>query len=381
MERKLAPLHQKWMDDVRAWDASKKQKEDAAFNRCTTPGERANCDLGRFIDYYFMTNGEPDQTKTPEPFAMYGFSGRAELHHMAEKVPGLHTISGGTDGNRTLCIGWNRLAVSHLAMAVSNQAHEEEKKKQEAEWKEAMEEHQDYVSNLGQGGSPQRKTTQTGKGKPSRCFELRRCIGSYIVKCDTVSDGWSSTGGFTMDIREGKGGTLMADYDFGMIQGTMLLSQSEETLDALAGTGDDSDDCSDDASNSEDEDDDDSDDEEKRARRKRRLAKDVTASKKYAAPSSKRRKVTPSLARRVYYRLRGRETGEGEIIHEQEPGHLDFLNGNCATFVGLAYHFPYVGKNVEFRGYKVSDVPKRRAEEWDNFSFGAYEFARRNRWR
>ncbi|KAM6540370.1 hypothetical protein FALCPG4_002088 [Fusarium falciforme] len=377
MERKLAPLHKKWEDDVRDWDTRKKRKEDEAINRCTTPGERANCDLGRFLDYYFLTDGEPDQTKTPEAFAVYGFGGRASLHHMAEKIPGLHTMSGGPGENRTICIGWSDSAVRRLAMAIGRQAHEEEKKKQESEWEKAMEAHHDYVSNFNQASSSQGKKTRTGKGKPSQNFELGRCVGSYLVKCDAVSDGWSSRSDFTMDIWEGKG-ALTADYHFGIIQGAMLLSQSEETLDALTGTGDDSDDGSDDGSDSEEFDEDEEDDEKPKT--KKRLAKGVSASKKGAAPASKRRKVTPSLARRVYYRLRGLETGEGEILPDSEPGHLDFLSDSCATFVGLAYHFPYVGKNVEFRGYKVSDVPKKRAAGWDDFSWRAYESARRSRW-
>ncbi|KAJ3469585.1 hypothetical protein MRS44_003650 [Fusarium solani] len=384
MERRLAPLHKKWEDDVRAWDTRKKRKEDEAFNRCTTPGERASCDLGRFLDYYFLTNGEPDRTKTPEAFAVYGFDGRASLHHMAEKIPGLYTMSGGPDENRTLCIGWDHSAVSRLAMAVGRQAYEEQKKKEESRWEEAMEAHQDYLSKFGQGSSSQGKKTPASKGKPSRCFELGRCIGSYAVKCDAVSDGWSSMSDFTMDICEGKNGTLVADYDFGIIQGTMLLSQSEETLDALTGAGDDSDngsdDGSDDGADSEEFDQDEEEEDDERPKTKKRLAKDIGASIKGTASASKRRKVTPSLARRVYYRLRGLETGEGEILPDPEPGLLDFISDSCATFVGLAYHFPYAGKNVEFRGYKVSDVPKRRAAGWDDFSWRAYESARRGRW-
>ncbi|RSL53514.1 hypothetical protein CEP54_010386 [Fusarium duplospermum] len=383
MERKLAPLHKKWEDDVRAWDARKKQKEDEAFNKCTTPGERANCDLGRFLDYYFLTNGEPDQTKTPEAFAVYGFDGRASLHHMAERIPRLHTMSGGPDKNRTLCIGWSHSAVSCLAMAIGRQAYEEEKKKEESKWEEAMKAHQHYLSKSGQGSSSQGKKKPAGKSKPAQRFELGRCIGSYIVKCDAVSDGWSSMSDFTMDICEGKGGTLMADYYFGIIKGAMLLSQNEETLDALTGAGDDSDDGSGDVSDSEESDDDDEeeeDDDDERPKTKKRMPKHIGASKKGAASASKRRKLTPSLARRVYYRLRGLETGEGQILPDSEPGHLDFIGDSCTKFVGLAYYFPYVGKNVEFRGYKVSDVPKRRAAGWDDFSWGSYESARRGRW-
>lgn len=91
-------------DDVRAWSARKKQREDEAFNRCTTAGERANCDAGRFLDYYFLTNGEPDQTETPEAFVVYGVDDRMPLHQMATEIPRLH-MSSGSYGDRGVCIG------------------------------------------------------------------------------------------------------------------------------------------------------------------------------------------------------------------------------------------------------------------------------------
>ncbi|KAM0418911.1 hypothetical protein ACHAPT_012176 [Fusarium lateritium] len=350
---------------------------DEAFSRCTTPGERANCDLGRFMNYYFLTDGQPDPTKTPTAFAVYGFDGRSRLHAISEKIPGLSTCSGGSDESRTLCIGWDCDAVSRLARSIDRQAHEEEKKKQESKWEKAMEAHENYVSKSSQGSLSQGNKKRTTKGKASRSFELGRCKGSYVIKCDTVSDGWSMSD-FTMDICEGKRGTLIADYDFGVIQGTMLMSDCEETLDALAGTGDDSGEAWDSEEYGTDYGEMGSEDEDG-PKAKKRLAKGVGTRKK-AGPAPKRRKIAPSLARRVYYRLRGLETGEGQILSDPESGHLDFLSNSCATFVGLAYHLPYQGKNVEFRGYKVSDVPKKKAGEWDDFSWEAYESARKGRW-
>ncbi|WQF75350.1 hypothetical protein CDEST_00364 [Colletotrichum destructivum] len=69
------------------------------------------------------------------------------------------------------------------------------------------------------------------------------------------------------------------------------------------------------------------------------------------------------------------------MIHDvTEAGHLDFLDDRGAEFVGLAYEFPYIGRNVEFRGYKVSDAPRKKPEPWGSFSSVAYEYARAARW-
>lgn len=368
MERKLAPLQQNWEDYVRAWKARKKQRE--AFNSCTTPSERANCDARRFLDYYFLTNGEPDQTKTPEAFAVYGLDDMLPLERMVAGIPGLH-LSGGYYEDRTFCIGWDRLAVGRLILAIRRQAHEEERRKQESEWEKVMEAHHDYVLKSNKGSSAECKREGTGKGRPSQSFQLGRCTGSYIVKCDTVSDEWPGMGGFTMDIGDGKNGTLIAHYHFGVIEGTMLLSTCQETLDALAGTWHDSDDGSENSFDSEEYDKYDGDDEDdEKSESKKRTNQDIDTSKEGA---SKRHKFTLYPARRVYYRLRGCDTGEGDIIHDPESGHLDFIGDSYATFVGLAYSLPWVGGNVEFRGYKVSDVPQRQATDWDDLTREAYE--------
>ncbi|KAM0541066.1 hypothetical protein ACHAPJ_013391 [Fusarium lateritium] len=369
---------QKWESDVREWDEKEKQRKQEAFNRCTTAGEKAAYDLDLFLDHYFLTDGKPDELKTSEPLALEGFDQRLTLHLMAETIPGLHTVSGGSGSNRTLCIGWNRSAVINLARSIDSRAREAAKQLKEEKWKEAMEEHLQYVS-----ASTSKTIRPKGKGKQR--FDLRQCQGSYIIKCDVVTDGWEDLALhiLTLDIYAGKDGKLTANYDFGIIEGTMLLADNEESLDAITGTLDDSDADSETEDSEESEDGDEDGEREQKKGRKRSLVQDTKSKSKAKGKgnrSAKRQKAAPSLSRRVFYRMRGRETGEGEILSDPEPGQIDFLNDGCTKFSGLAYHFPYVSDNVEFSGYRITDSPKGRPESWNDYSEAAYEYARGARW-
>ncbi|KAH8683847.1 hypothetical protein BGZ61DRAFT_455347 [Ilyonectria robusta] len=362
MRRDYEPLQQAWERDVRAYDAKKKYQDDDKFAKCTTPGQRASLDLNRFIEYYFLTDGQPDQAKTTKPLAVHGFGDRASLHRIAERVDGLHTVSGGTGMDRTLCIGWHLGAVRSLAEGISAEAAKIRKQQQDSKWENAMEAHRQYV-----------------KQSQAPSFDLQRCRGSYIVQCLPVSNGWSETRDitFTLDVCRGTKGTLIADFQFGIIEGTMLLGLSDEVLDNIAEPESHSDDCG----SPDDDDDEEEPDQDQKGKGKKRLAKAVSNEKaRGAGHDAKRGKMMPSLSRRVYYRLRGRETGEGQILPDIESGHLDFMSDRCARFEGLADYFPYVGRNVEFRGFKVSDKPRKKAADWDAFSYQAYEYARKARW-
>ncbi|KAK1996557.1 hypothetical protein LX36DRAFT_637800 [Colletotrichum falcatum] len=284
-------------DDACAWDKAKKRRADEAFAKCTTPAEKASCDLDRFMDRYFLTEGKPAK-----------------------------------DGTR-------------------------------------------------------------------QAFDLERCQGSYVLRCEAAEDHQEHEPEalFTLDICAGKDGLLVAAHDFGLFEGTMILSRSEEKLrllDELEGKEDTDDGSYDYGYYDEDEED---------RRNKGPSLAEVVASRKRKAESgggtagggpaqqqqqqqqqktrkTKRRKLTPSFSRRVYFRMRWRETGEGKIHDAPEAGHLDFLGDRGTEFAGLAYEFPYMGRNVEFRGFKVSDAPRRRPEPWSAFSSAAYEHARSARW-
>ncbi|KAJ3540543.1 hypothetical protein NM208_g5017 [Fusarium decemcellulare] len=367
MERELEPARWRRKDD-QALDAKKKQKDDEAFSKCKTPGARAKCDPDRFMNHYFLTDGKPDPLKTPEPLAVYGYGERYALQALAFRIPGLEYVSGGTLKNRIPCIGWDRDAVFALSRSVTAEARREMKKKQEARWEKAMHVHRSYLSQPNQNDSSQNS------------FELEQCRGSYIVECDEITDGWDDMPILTMDICDSKvAGTLTAAFHFGIFAGTMILSDSKQRLDDLIGPEDDSDsEFESDSLDEEDyEEDEEEEDDDKKTTSKKRS---VTKAGEKSGPPDKRQKPTPTPSGRVFYRLRGRETGEGEIYPDPEPGHMDFPSDGYATFDGLAYVFPCLGDNVQFRGYKVSDTPKRRPKPWNSFTWEEHEAERPGLW-
>jgi hypothetical protein len=127
MEQALNPLYEKWQKDVQEWDANDKRKRLAELNICKTPGDKADYDLDLFLEHYFITNGQPNHHKTPDPLSLGGFDDRLGLHLKAGEVPGLYTKSVGPNDNRTLCMGWNIKAADALAASINTRALEAEK--------------------------------------------------------------------------------------------------------------------------------------------------------------------------------------------------------------------------------------------------------------
>ncbi|KAF5671952.1 AT hook motif family [Fusarium denticulatum] len=221
MEQALQPLYEKWQQEVQHWDTNDRRKRLDELNKCKTPGEKASYDLDLFLEHYFTTNGQPDHHKTPDPLSLEGFDDRLGLNLRAGEVPGF--------------------GVDKRARALEAEKHEKEMK-----WTQAMEAHEQFVSTL--------KPPPPSRGrKPKPSFNLGKCQGSYIVKCDPA-----------------KGNSLRANFDFGIITGAMLLSNDEETLDDLVGSDD----------GSETEDSNDSEDEETKKGRKRSMKKNTKGANK-----------------------------------------------------------------------------------------------------
>ncbi|KAF9877477.1 hypothetical protein CkaCkLH20_05177 [Colletotrichum karsti] len=384
LRREYEALSKQWKIDCKAWEKArdKTKREDEAFLNCKTPGEKANYDLGRFMELYFLTNGKPDEEKTPGPIALYDLKDAKKVEGLAKRVPGLQTVTcPGRDEKRVTCIGWDKFLLSNLNYDIVKDAYEHEKQKIDDPCGAAMREHREYVAEKREHES------LTDQKKPGTSFDVERCKGSYFVQCKAVMNGYdvSPKHVLTMDVKIGKDGLLLAAYDFGMIEGTMLLSASEEKLDSLVQM-----DCDEDSERRNDDEEDDygaDDPGDDGWKPGQKTLKNTAASRKRPASASsgkgvtkKKKRMLPSLSRRVYFRLRGRETGEGDIHDTPEPGHLDFLDSDCSQFMGLAYEFPYIGKNVEFKGYKVSDSPRKKHEPWSNFSSQAWGYAKAARW-
>ncbi|KAF5009870.1 hypothetical protein FDECE_3943 [Fusarium decemcellulare] len=360
MELEMEDMNQQWAIDVQEWEAAKQE----ALNK-KSPGEKANMDINWFMDYYFLTDGKPDRRKTPEPLALYGYSdiGR-NICAVVDKVPSLAWAKGGTKFKTTICIGWDYKAVQTLASKVTAEAWDAKREQEQLNWQDAMEDHHWYLA------------TRTGTERPQTSFDLGQCRGSYAVKSDTLSRAWEEFNEecfsaaprppFTLDIRDSKvTGILLAAVKFATFTGAMILSDSKRKLrnflrarhesdgysdfdyDGEEGSGyeedeedDESDEIDDDGDHEEDDDrvetDHDDDDEDWES-----------------VPPRKRQKITQPASRRVFFRIRGWESGE--YYSDPSPGYLDFSNDGYASFCGQC-DLPTESK-VDLKGYKVSEWP------------------------
>jgi hypothetical protein len=194
-------------------------------------------------------------------------------------------------------------------------------------------------------------------------------MGSYLIECKQLSEGWDIANDMTLDISDSSDQhVLEAAFDFGILEGAMLLSFSQAAIKEFTATLDDG--------GSED----DADSEEEQVVRGKRARKGSGNQRKKSAKSesSKRTRV-------LHLQWRGRETGEGEIQLDDDSnpshvGQLEFTDATLTKFKGFT-SIPSAGEKVEFLGYKVNAIPQQTAEDWNCFSESQYERQRVGRWR
>ncbi|KAK7608489.1 hypothetical protein JOL62DRAFT_614137 [Phyllosticta paracitricarpa] len=172
---------------------------------------------------------EPDRTKTPEVLGLQGFYDKREL--IARVVPGLHTAPCRLHiefvENHDLCVGWDEAAVVRKAQDINREVEEERKREEDtkkkeldAQWQKEVQPYRQYMYRR-----PAMKIA------PPPSFEQRHCVGSYIVRCDEITK--KEECALRMTICPGVEGSLIADYNSGIIEGTMLLDASRKRLDEL----------------------------------------------------------------------------------------------------------------------------------------------------
>lgn len=363
MRQRYEPEYRRYNSEVDAWLAARRGVPvGKTFEECETPGQQAACDLSKFMDRYYLTDGKPDPAKTPEPMTLEGYPDRWELLDKVQTIPGLYALTAlQTFYGKpcTMCIGWDRSKVFALVRDVKAKADDEKKQRMRAMWDAAMEKHHQFMSRCGRSNSAQPEV---------ETFDLANCAGSYIVECALITEGWPDdmTEVLTMDITKPKNSGnvhLTAALDFKIFKGTMLLTPDRKALRAMVATQMDTDDNDEDYEKKEDQ-----------------HNSEASVSGKRTAPlpviqPGKKQKTnsgaasTPRPDRRLYFRLRGRETGEGEILPYPEPGHIDFLDDGCSSFAGVARNLEQFGGPIRFRGYKVSKTAKRAPENWGDFDF------------
>ncbi|ETS87113.1 hypothetical protein PFICI_00941 [Pestalotiopsis fici W106-1] len=127
------------------------------------------------MERFFLSRGQADPTKTTTvvgiPVAPSSTYRAGQIREAADKIPGLHQVTGSGPKTQTIFLGWDRAAV---AKAASGHAATEAKKVREAdeEWEvERAEMHTDYLNSL--------KKKKKGSDPHSP-------IGSYMVDCQEI---------------------------------------------------------------------------------------------------------------------------------------------------------------------------------------------------
>lgn len=295
------------------------------------------------MEKYFLDHtGKPDRTKTGEvigfPLPVHSSYRVSQICAAIDKVLGLHYANGHGPLTQTIYAGWDYYAVH--AAADGHAAKETADADEEADMREEERdaEHKAYLAE-----SKKRRLA------PSP-------VGQYMVDCTAIEKGWDNTDNLTMSIREsGIPNVYQADFDFGILEGVMMLSSVKSALAYFL-------------------DDDASDDEG---------GPPATGSKRKATgrggPVLKVAKTTGGPPTKFFLVLKCRETGEGVINPTPEKGEMTFKGADMASLTGTAT-LDCVGSDVPFSARKISSSPGSSRDRWENYSWAAYEGARVSRW-
>ena len=332
------------------------------FAALSSPTAEAEYSMGMFLKKYFLDEGgKPDKSKTPVPIPLPGHSNRSQVHAAAERVPGLHTASGGHGDDRTVAVGWDRDAVWSAAGQAADKSAVKLQQVEEAEWNKLMQRHQSFVSQA-------RSRHQAAE------FSIHQIHGIYVIKCDEMgsySSGISYNNTMRLRILEGQRQGCVGIFDFGVITGIMLLDESKERLASRVVSldktpkyhGDDSGSQTDDSIHTDDSGQTDDSSNELDASRKRK-AKSMQASQPRKKKQSKGKGGT------VFLQWRGAESGEGEIqldAANEHVGQLKFSDDDGHEFEGTA-NSGFIGRKIRFQGYRIQGLRGPATRWWKDYS-------------
>jgi hypothetical protein len=358
------------------WKSHLERGIDAEFAKLNSPGARlhiptaeANFDLDRFLAKYFLDslNGKPAPRKAPDPITLFPFfEHRNRLGAAVALIPGLCiNHAKGEYGIHTI-IGWDidevRSRVRHMEEEVAKEKAKEAaeaRAEREREWQQTLQRHHEYVRRHRVPDSP---------------LKLDDLTGSYVVRCDEIVDSYAPGEVMILDIVKPRNPlSTEAAFYFGMVEGTMLLAMSEDSLQMFR----------EDVEVDSDEDTDQDSDNLRtgvhgNSGSRKRMAKGSRA----AQGSIKRRLRTTPKSNRIYLQWAGRETGEGEIQLDTESkhtGYLDFDESKLSA-KGVFSYPDMFGRDVPFSIFKVADQPSKVPEPWSHFSEKQYNYESRARW-
>lgn len=325
------------------------------------------------MEKYFLRSGQPDRTKTAtvvgipfEPSSEYRSGCMVEA---ASKVPGLHCATGYGPKTQVVFMGWKSAAVKKAA----NEHPAKEKKEVQA----LKQEHED--------GRAAKHSAYLEALKEKRGPKKYSPVGSYMIDCEEITDNWPDDAkNMTLNIRTTEErGVYEAKFDFGMFIGAMVICDNKATLVQYCAELDREAESrwSDGSMGFGDGDDADADIGNKSASSSKRKAPEAPRGRGRPPKQAKSAENQKAQPRTFYLRLKGRETGEGQIYPDAEKGAIKFKDERMASFLGKA-SLPFEGENIPFTGRKISDQPspKARGGEWEDYSDRAEGYARRQRW-
>ena len=331
------------------------------FSRLDSPSAEAKFDPKWFMSKYFLNAaGEPDRRTTSTPIELHGLDAlqRQRVHAAANRILGLHTGSGGPDRSRVLGIGWDKSAIMPKVNSAGELLYNNSQSTSGEIRGQKLENHRTLSKNR-------------NLHNPKREFKPRYAIGSYLIKCKTISDGYTKSV-LKLDIMHGSAG-LAGGFDFGVVKGIMRFGPRPRALPYFCENEEASDSDNADECNTADS------DEETQNHSLKRKAPSLNTQ----APEPKRAKTNPIPPYRLYLQWRGKETGTGKILldhSDEHKGYIDFTDSTCTRFTGIVHLIDDTGE-VKFQGYKVAGEGASTGGRWEDYSEKAYEYESRARWR
>ena len=364
------PVHVKLEEDRLRTEYDEKNSEHVQSQRkarikeyakLVLPAAKANYDIDLFLDEFFLR----DESKAISAMKLPGLNNRSMMHAAAEKIPGLHTISHGTEPTRTLAIGWDRNAV--FSAAATGSAEEDKKRpvQQDAGWQARTDKHRAL-------------TATRDSSKVGRQIRVHHASGTFSVRCDEFASQWpEDASNFHLRFT----GARFAIFNLGVLEGVMRfgITHKSATSDGF--------DSEDDYKDSESEHEETSLLKNPKSSSKNPKKRSLT-SPGSAIPALKRVKLPPTTTSsplRLYFQWRGRETGEGviQLDSDKNPantGYIEMSDKRCVAFSGVA-NFGFAGEKVRFEGFKTQLLGGPLTMKWESLSEDAYERERVARWR
>jgi len=225
-------------------------------------------------------------------------------------------------------------------------------------------------------------------------------VGKYLLHCESIENEWPDTKkvDMTLDIRLSRQTRIYeASFNIGVAEGPMKLSTDQDALDQYLADSEGDEDGERDEDGGSDEDEQGDEDEESSEDGTSKLEEDdrtsgiaaestptaTTAQKRkgstFASETSKKSKPTSTQRLHLYTAYKSRETGEGVIDYGATSGYLTFKDDRFTTF-SASLDLNFTSGKVVAIGRKAFDVG-RVTEQWESYSWGAYEYARVARWR